>query len=73
MPLLRFDLIEGRTDDEIQTLSDRNIPVAVLYQSGNDYAAAMENLSKEQALVAVQSSQNTALGDLTQSERDMYA
>jgi DNA gyrase/topoisomerase IV subunit A len=60
------------SDEEIQALQERGVPVATLYDSGNEYAAAVVNLTKEEAIAVVESAQNTALAALTPEERDEF-
>jgi hypothetical protein len=60
------------SDEEIQALRAQQIPVIDLYASGNEYAAAVHGLNKEQALAALTSAGNTALAALTPEERSQF-
>ena len=60
------------TDEEIQTLRSKGIPVIELYATTNEYAGDMLNKTSDQALAAIQSLQDTRLASLPRKERDKF-
>lgn len=60
------------SEEKISQLRARGIPVVELFRSGNEYAAAVMNRSKEEAIAAISRVQDTALAQLTTDERDQF-
>jgi hypothetical protein len=60
------------SDKAIALLKGKGIAVVELFRSGNDYAAGVANLTREQAIAAVESVQSTALAALTPEERGRF-
>ena len=60
------------SQEKISQLRAREIPVIELFRSGNEYAAAVMNCSKEEAIAVIDKVQNTALAQLTTDERDQF-
>ena len=60
------------SDAEIETIRGEGIAVAQLYASAEDYVAAMQSLSKEDAIAAVETVQNQVLAALDPKDRDQF-
>ncbi|MBV9773307.1 MAG: hypothetical protein JO040_05125 [Gemmatimonadetes bacterium] len=60
------------TEAEAAELRRRGVPVAELYPSGNEYAAAVAGLSRDEAVAALESAQGTALAALDPGDRDRF-
>jgi len=60
------------SDGEIQTIKQAGVAVAEIYPSGNEYAAAMHDLTTEAALAAMETTKKRALAALTLSERRQF-
>ena len=60
------------SDDDIQRLRDRNIPFVELFSSGNEYAAMMMNSTRDQAIAAIESTQQTALAALSLEDQNEF-
>jgi hypothetical protein len=60
------------SDEQIQSLRSKGIPVLELYSSGNDYSGDMYNLTKGDALAAVDALQDTRLASLSEDERSQF-
>jgi hypothetical protein len=58
--------------DNIQSLRSRGIPVLELYSSSNDYSGDMYNLTKDEALAAIGTLQDTRLALLSEGERSQF-
>jgi hypothetical protein len=61
------------SDAKIQALRDQGIAALQLYLTVNDYVSAMSNLSREQAIAAVETTQSQALAALNPSDRDQFS
>lgn len=60
------------SDDNIQSLRSRGIPVLELYSSSNDYSGEMHNLTQGEALAVISSLQDTRLASLSEEERNQF-
>jgi hypothetical protein len=60
------------SDGEIQAIKKTGVPVAELFPSGNEYTAAMSNLTTETALAAIETIKKRSLAALTPSERQQF-
>jgi hypothetical protein len=60
------------SDEQIQSLRSKGIPVLELYSSGNDYSGDMYNLTKDEALAAISALQDTRLALLSEDERSQF-
>lgn len=61
------------SDAKLQALRDQGIAALKLYSTANDYASAMSNLTREQALAAIETAQTQALAALDPSDRDQFS
>ena len=60
------------SEDQIQLLKSKGIPVVTLYSSGNEYAGAMFNLTEEQANTEINKQQDTRLAALEPDEKSKF-
>ena len=60
------------SDEEVQAITSRGIAVADLYASANEYAAAMQNLTRDEAIAAIETNRNQVLAALTPDERRQF-
>lgn len=61
------------TDDDVQALKNQNIAVVQLYATPEDYAGAVLDLNKQNALAAVQTVQDVAIAALESTDRDQFS
>jgi hypothetical protein len=73
-PLFKTDkgIAVRASEEQIQTLRSRGIPVVTLYESGNEYAGAMFNLTEEQANTEINQLQDTRLAALEPDEKSKF-
>lgn len=73
-PLVKTDkgVIVRASEDQIQLLRSKGIPVATLYASGNEYAGAVFNLNSDQALAEITRVQDTRLAALKPDEKSKF-
>ena len=73
-PLFKTEkgVVVRASEEQIQILKSKGIPVAILYSSGNDYAGAMFNLTPDQATAEINKVQDTRLAALDPDEKSKF-
>jgi hypothetical protein len=61
------------TDADVQALTSQKIAVASLYASTDDYVASVMSLSRQDAIAAVQSTQDQAVAALDPSDQGQFS
>jgi predicted Zn-dependent protease len=60
------------TGAQVEAVRSQGIAVVELYATADDYVAAMQNLTKEQAIAAVEIKQTEALAALDPADRGQF-
>jgi hypothetical protein len=61
------------SDAQIQALRDQGIAAVKLYSTVNDYVSAMWNLSRDEAIAAIETVQTQTLAALDASDRNQFS